>query len=151
MKPRVRGSVGVGAFVGFLEEHAGFVDAALGVVVGLDGEAVFVDGAVALAGDVEDAADCDVAPALGPGRLVVAAERIAEGVDAGLVVALGEEHFADAVAGERALRIGGEGLLVFGERAGQVALGNQLLAFEDGDAHLEIGRGFEHPVAGIDG
>jgi len=56
--------IGVGAFVGFLEQHAGFVDGALGVVVGLDGEAVLIDGAIALAGDVEDAADGDVAPDL---------------------------------------------------------------------------------------
>ena len=52
-----RALVRVGAFVGLLEQHAGLVDGALGVVIGLDGEAVFVDGAVALAGDVEDAAD----------------------------------------------------------------------------------------------
>ena len=44
------------ALVGFLHGGACFVDGALGVVVGLDCEAVFVDGAVALAGDVEDAA-----------------------------------------------------------------------------------------------
>ena len=87
----------------------------------------------------------------GPGWIAVAAEGIAEGVDAGLIVALGEEHFADAVAGERALRVGREGLLILGERAGQVALGDELLSFEDGDADLEVGRGFEHPVAGIDG
>ena len=136
----MRGSVGVGAFVGLLEEHAGFVDAALGVVVGLDAEAVLVDGAVALAGDVEDAADLDVAPALGPGGIIVAAERIAERVDAGLVVTLGEEHFADAVAGERTLRIGRECLLVLGERAGQITLCDKLLSFEDGDAYLEIRR-----------
>ena len=49
------------------------------------------------------------------------------------------------------MRVGVEGLLVLGQRADQVALGDQLLALEDGDAHLEIGRGLEHPVAGIDG
>jgi hypothetical protein len=54
---------------GLLQVLAGFVDGALGVVVGLDGEAVLVDGAVALAGEVEDFADGDVAPDLGPGRL----------------------------------------------------------------------------------
>ena len=61
---------------------AGFVDGALGIVVGLDGQAILVDGTVALAGHVEDLADGDVAPDLGPRRLVVAAQRIAEGVDA---------------------------------------------------------------------
>ena len=84
-------------------------------------------------------------------RLVVAAQRVAVGVDAGLVVALGKEHFADAVAGQRTLRVGVEGLLVLGQCADQVALRDQLLALEDGDADLQIGRGLEHPVVGIDG
>jgi len=53
---------GFGEFVGFGEPLAGFVDGALRVVVGLNGEAVFLDGAIALAGDVEDFAECDVAP-----------------------------------------------------------------------------------------
>ena len=82
--------VGEVAGVGFAEVLAGFVDGALGVVVGLDGEAVLVDGAIALAGDVEDFAEGDVAPDLGPGGIVVAAEGVAVGVDGGLVVALGE-------------------------------------------------------------
>ena len=55
-KLHLRALVGVWTFVGLLEKHTGFVDGALGVVVGLDGEAVFVDGAFALAGYVEDAA-----------------------------------------------------------------------------------------------
>ena len=63
--------VGAGAFglaEGLLQVLAGLVDRSLGVVVGLDGEAVLVDGAVALAGDVKDFADGDMAPDLGPGR-----------------------------------------------------------------------------------
>ena len=72
---------GFGEFVGFGEPLAAFVHAALGVVVGLDGEAVFVDGAVALAGDVEDFAERDMAPALGPARLAVAAQCVAIVVD----------------------------------------------------------------------
>ncbi len=92
--------------VRFLQILAGFVDRALGVVVGLHGQAVLVDGAVALAGEVEDLADGDVAPDLGPGRLVVAAKRVAEGVDRGLVVALGKQHLADAVAGQGADGVG---------------------------------------------
>ncbi len=100
------------AFVGSLHEGAGFVDGALGVVVGLDGEAVLVDGTVALAGDVEDAAELDVAPDLDPLGVVVAAQGVAEGVGGGLVVALHEEDFADAVGGERAVLVGVEGLLV---------------------------------------
>ena len=41
---------------GFLQILPGFVERALGVVVGLDGLAVFVGGALALSGDVEDLA-----------------------------------------------------------------------------------------------
>ena len=44
------------AFVGLLHGGAGLVDGTLGVVIGLDGQAVLVDSTVALAGDVEDAA-----------------------------------------------------------------------------------------------
>lgn len=140
----------VAAFEGLLEVLAGFVYGALGVVVGLDGQAVLVDGAVALAGAVEDLADGDVAPDFGPGRLAVAAEGVAVGVDGGLIVALLEENLTDAVAGERALRIGLEGLLVLVERADEVALGDELLAFEDGDADLEVRGGFEDPVGRVD-
>ena len=88
------------AFVGVGEKAACFVDGALGIVVGLDGEAVFVDGAFALAGEVEDAAELDVGPDFSPLGVTVAAECVAETVGSGLVVVLGEEDFADAVRGE---------------------------------------------------
>ncbi len=139
------------ALVGFGEIEPRFVEGALGVVVGLDGETVFIDGAVALAGEVKDLANLNVAPDFSPRWLVVAAEGIAVGVDAGLVVALGEEDFADAVVGEGALRVGLEGFLVLREGAYEVALGDELLALEDGDADLEVGSGFEDPAVGVDG
>ena len=139
------------ALVGLLHRGAGFVDGALGVVVGLDGEAVLVDGAVALAGDVEDFAELDVAPDLGPLGVAVAAQSVAEGVGGGLVVALHEEDLADAVGGERAVLVGVEGLLVLGDGAGEVALGDLLLAAQNGDADGEVGRALEQPVVGIDG
>src|SRR6266566_9928967 len=53
--------IDVFALVGLLHQGPGFVDGALGVVVGLDSEAVLVDGPVALACDVEDSAEFDVA------------------------------------------------------------------------------------------
>ncbi len=133
-----------------MHECAGFVDGALGVVVGLDGEAVLVDGAVALAGDVEDAAEFDVAPDLDPPGVAVAAEGVAEGVGGGLVVALHEEDLADAVGGERAVFVGVEGLLVFDQGGGEVSLGDLLLAAEDGDANGEVGGALQEPVVGID-
>ena len=44
------------AFVGRLEILSGFFLCPLGVVLGTDGEIVFIDGALSLAGDVEDLA-----------------------------------------------------------------------------------------------
>ncbi len=142
--------VGAFAFVGCLHEGAGFVDGSLGVVVGLDGLAVLIDGAVALAGDVEDTAELDVGPDLGPAGVSVAAEGVAEGVGGGLIVALHEEDFADAIGGEGAGFVGVEGLLVFGEGGGEIALGDLLLATEDGDANGEVGGALEQPIVGID-
>src|ERR1700744_277853 len=124
---------GVVALVGLLHERAGFVDGALRVVVGLDGEAVFVDGALALAGDVEDLAEVDVAPDLDPLGIAVAAEGVAEAVGGGLVVLLHHEDFGEAVVGERAATILIESLLIFGDGAEEIALRDLLLAAEDGD------------------
>src|SRR5260370_35149579 len=58
--------LGALALVGSLHGGAGFVDCALGVVVGLDGEAVLLDGAVALAREVGAAAPRHGARALEP-------------------------------------------------------------------------------------
>ena len=140
MKPRVRGSVGVGAFVGLLEDWRASLTApwVLSLVWTARRYSLTARSRWPVMSKILPM--CDVAPDFSPARLAVAAQRIAVGVDAGLVVALGEEHFADAIAGQRALRIGVESLLVLGERAGQVALRDKLLAFEDGDADLEIGR-----------
>ena len=67
-----------GSFVGFGETLAALVYLALVIVVAiLDSESVFVDSTVALAGDVEDLAESDMTPALGPAGLAVAAERVA--------------------------------------------------------------------------
>ncbi len=136
--------------VGLLHEGAGFVDGALGVVVGLDGEAVFVDGTVALAGEVEDAAQLDVAPDLDPPGVAVAAKGVAEGVSRGLVVALHEEDLADAIGGERAVLVGVEGLLVLDEASGEVSLRDLLLAAQDGHADGKVRRALEQPVLRID-
>jgi len=139
------------ALVGFLHESAGLVDGSLGVVVGLDGEAVFIDGAVALAGDVEDVAELDVAPDLDPLGIAVSTQGIAEGVGRGLVVALHEEDLADAVGRQRAVAVGVESLLVLDETGGEVALSDLLLAAKDGDADGEVGRALEEPVLRVDG
>jgi len=140
---------GAFALIGLLHEGAGFVDCALRVVVGLDGEAILVDGAVTLAGHVEYAAEFDVAPDLDPSGVVIAAKGVAEGVGGSLVVALHEEDFADAVGGERAVLVGVKGLLVFDQGGGEVSLGYLLLAAEYGYADSEVGGALEEPVVGI--
>src|SRR5690349_11221787 len=67
---------------------AGFVHRALGIVIGLDGLAVFVHCAVALAGIVKDLAQLNVAPYLSPARLAVSVDGLAVFVGGRLVVAL---------------------------------------------------------------
>src|SRR5580704_17362465 len=121
--------LGFGEFVRLLQPLAGFVDRSLSVVVGLHCEPVLVHCPVTLAGDVEDFAQRYVAPDLGPARLTIAAKRVAVRIDAGLVIALGEEQLANAIGGEGTLRVGIQSLLVFGQSAGQVVLRHQLLAF----------------------
>jgi len=66
VRPLVRG----------LQVEPGFVHRSLGVVVGLHGQAILVYGPVPLSGYVEDLADLDVTPALGPTRFIVAAQGI---------------------------------------------------------------------------
>src|SRR5271155_2708492 len=72
--------------VGFLQILAGFFQRAEGVVVGLQGLAIFVHGALALAGNVENLAQLQVAPDFGPARVAVAVERLAVGVGGGLKI-----------------------------------------------------------------
>ena len=91
-----------------------------------------------------------MAPNLSPARLIVAAQCVAVGIYAGLVVVLAKQDFADAVTGQRTQRIGVQGFFVLGEPTGKVALSDQLLALQDGDSHLQVGRRLEHPVIGID-
>src|ERR1700732_3060705 len=66
--------------VRLLHISAGFLERALGIVVGLDGLPVFIDGAFALPGCVENLAQLQVAPNFGPARLTIAIQRFAVGV-----------------------------------------------------------------------
>ena len=72
----MEGLLAFGLLVGFLQVHARLVDRSLGVVVGLHGQPVLIHGAVALAGEVEDFADRNMAPDLGPSRFAVAAQGV---------------------------------------------------------------------------
>ena len=70
--------------VGFLQVAFGDLLGAAGIVVGLLGLAVFVDGALALRQHVEDFSEIDVAPDLGPffGGFRNGLQSFAEGVGA---------------------------------------------------------------------
>src|SRR6266436_2094722 len=82
---------------GFLQIPPGFIQGALGVVVGLQGLTIFIGGAFALTGDVKDLPQLDVAPDFGPARLAISVQTLAIGICRSLVVALQEEHLGDAV------------------------------------------------------
>jgi hypothetical protein len=98
--PILVGRFFLGALVCFLQIFAGFVQGAEGVVVGLGRLAVLADGAFALAGDIENLAELDVAPDFGPARLAVPINGCPVGVGRRLVVPLIEENLGDAVVGE---------------------------------------------------
>ena len=84
--------------------------------------AVFVDGALALAGDIEDFSQLNMAPDFSPARLPVAVDGRSVGVRRGLVVSLQEKDLRDAIVGKGTVLVQVEGLVEFGERSGQVAL-----------------------------
>src|SRR6185369_16574483 len=75
----------------------GFVLRTLSVVVGLQGLAVFVYRTLSLASDVEDLAQLNVAPDLGPARLTVSVERLAIRIRGRLIIPLKEENLRHAV------------------------------------------------------
>ena len=60
----------------FLQVATSLVKSTLSIVVGLQRLAIFVGGALALPGDVEDFAELDVAPDFGPSRFAIAVERV---------------------------------------------------------------------------
>ena len=90
----------LGALVGLLQIFAGFLKRAEGVVIGLESLAVFIDGALALPGDVEDLAQLDTAPDFGPARLAVAVDALAVGIRRRLIIPLQEENFGNPVVGQ---------------------------------------------------
>ena len=113
--------------------------------------AVFVDGAFALAGNIENLAQLDMAPDFGPARLAVAIDGLAIGIGRGLVVPLQEEDFGDAVMGERTVLVEVERFVEFHQRARQISLLLHGLSPQDGGAQLHITGVGQHMVVGIDG
>src|SRR6185437_14607755 len=98
---------------------------------------------------IENLPDLDVTPNLRPGRYIVTAQRIPEGIYAGLVVVLREQHLPDAIVGERTLRVELEGVLILRQRSYQIALRHHILSLQNGNADFQVGRIFEHPIVRI--
>ena len=139
-----------GPIICLLHIPARFFESAEGIVIGLDGLPVFVDGALALAGDVEYLAQLDMTPDFSPSRIPISVDGRPVGVGRGLVVSLREENFRDAVMSQRAIFIQVERLVELGERSGEVALLLQSLAAENRRTQPHIRGVGEHVMVGID-
>src|SRR3954471_5810072 len=138
------------ALVGFFQVFPGFVQSALRGVSGLDGLAIFIHGALTLAGGIEDLAQHNVAPNLSPARIAVTIERFAKLIRGRLIIALREENIGDAVVGQRTILVYVQGFVQFRKRFREIALCCKLLSAADSDAHAQIAGIFEHPVIGIE-
>src|SRR5206468_5693258 len=91
------------SLVGLLQVPGHFILRALRVIAGPLRQLILVDGALALAANVEDLAQVDVPPHFGPLRIEIAVERFAKFIRRRLIIILEEEYFADAIVCERAV------------------------------------------------
>ena len=107
---------------GFLQIFARLFQGAESIVVGLDGLPVFVDGAFALASNIENLAQLYMAPDLRPARIAVTVNGRAVGICRRLIVSLQEENLRDAVVGQRTVLVLVERLVELRQRAGKIAL-----------------------------
>src|SRR5262249_12091505 len=116
------------------------------------GFAVFVDGAFALAKQIENLAEIDVAPDFGPllRRLRNGLKRFAEGVGCRLVVLLVEESFTHTEVRERTIRLDDQSAAVlYGGIVVAAALGKVLTAC-DGSPRAQRRTSLENVIVGID-
>ena len=120
--PCGRFSVAIRELVRLLQVLTCRIQRALGVVVGLQRLAILVDRAFALAGEIEDLAELDVAPDLSPFRIAIAIQGVAVGVCRSLVIALQVEDFRDTVMRERTVAVDVERLLELAQGLSQIAL-----------------------------
>ena len=75
----------------------GFIQRALGVVVGLQSLAILIGSAFALSGNVEDFSQLNVAPDFSPARFAIAIQAVAIGIGRCLKISLQKENFGDAI------------------------------------------------------
>src|ERR1035438_6460384 len=127
-----------------------FFEGSEGVVVGLRSLPVLSYRALALAGDIENLAQLNMAPDFGPAWLAVPINGCSVGIGGGLVVPLKEENLSNAVMREGTVLVEVEGFVEFQERARQVSLLLHRLASQDGGAQLHIAGVRQHMVVGID-
>src|SRR6266705_4025950 len=133
------------------ESFRGLLSAA-GIVVGLFGLTVFVDGALTLPQHVKNLPQVDVAPDLGPlfRRLRNGLQGFAEGVGRRLVVFLVEERFAHAEIRQRPVRLNGKRALVLGHCIIKPALLGEILAARNGRAGTQRSASLQDKVVGVD-
>src|SRR5258708_2164991 len=115
-----------------LQILARFLEGAEGIVIGLDGLTIFVNGALALARNVENLPKLDMAPDFGPPRITVTIDGRAVGVRRRLIIPLEEEDLGDAIVSQGTVLVEIEGLVELGERCREVALLLQRLAAKNG-------------------
>src|SRR5258708_11268947 len=147
-----RSSGGDGAFdVSLLQALLGDLLGATGVVVGLLGLPVLIDGASALAEQIEDFAEIDVAPPFGPllRGLRNGLAGVAESVGGGLIILLIEKGFAHAEVGERSIGLNGKRALILADGVVVAALLGKLFAASNGGEGAQGGDGLLVDGAGI--
>src|SRR5579859_1225343 len=126
------------SLVSLLHVFPCFFQSAERIVVGLQSLAVFVNRALALAGNVENFAELDATPDFGPARVTVAVNGRAVGVGGRLVIALQEENLGNAIARQRAVLVEIECLVEFGQSAGKIPLLLQSLAAQNRRPQLDV-------------
>src|ERR1700733_5204754 len=137
--------------VSFLQIFSGFLEGAEGIVVGLQSLTIFVDGPFALAGDVENLAELDVAPDFSPARLAIPIQTFAVSIGRRLIIPLQEKDFGNSVVGQRAIFVEIERFVELQQRASQVALLLHGLSTQNGGAQLHVAGVGEHAMIWING
>ena len=122
-----------------------FILRAAGVVVGLLGFVVLVDGSRAVPSEVVDLPEIDVRPDLNPfvALVQIAIQRVSECIGRGGIVLLIEECFRHAEIGERVVLLQVQRLGVLLDGVVEAALLGQCFAARDDGPHVQ-------PVAGLE-
>src|SRR5215472_5489233 len=137
--------------VGLLDVACGLRLCARGVILRALGQAVFVYRALALAQDVVNLSDVDVAPYLNPLRVEIAAERRAERVCRRLIILLVEVGLAGPEMRQRIRGLDIECVLIFLNGLVVPPERGQRLSTRDGRADSKFRARLQEIIIGIDG